>query len=572
MRTLTASLLATSLLAACGTETESSTAKDAPPAPLVMEDGKSDVADRVQILGALGADEPVTGAFEEDLQLDAYTALLRAGSTVDIEVTHRGTAARLDTTLYVFGPRQAGGGFGGSAIAFDDDSGWGLHSRLRGLQVEAGGEYLVVVGTYSNRARGHYRLLMTCPDGACEGALPEPPAQCPAGVADGVRACADAWIADASAEPGTPVPDAATALDGCLDAEPFAEAWDAWCGATRDPSCQLPYEVAYEALRPLCAAAVAPPTGCVFGARYFDLDRTRGLSITGRETLTASTPLDGITARQIVTAVRQSAFDDLEDVDAAFGFVDAGEINKVTVWDETGGRVFEVYEYGAGDNSFGGYFAAGSPDLVASIADGDVSDCRVAPGPRVQACAENADCGEGLRCMGAFEGAGRCQDPSVRPGDGAPCTSEMACPGDGALWCAGEEWGEGFCLPAWMQDHFADEPADGYARIPDGDDGGLVRTVRVDGLATVSMGVRIRLEVQHDAPSQLRVTLTNPIGTEAVIPVGEARGWIDLDTSVMGFPGDEDVNGDWQLRIVDESAGSTGVLYGWTLTVGSRWD
>ncbi len=161
-------LFASTALFACATDD----ADDA--ATPDLGGGKADATDRVIDRGALALETASTGAFTEDLQFDGYRLAVRDGAVVRIEITHAGTASKLDTTLFVYGPCDADG-CGTEALAFDDDSGWSRHSRLRGLELD-GGEYLVVVGTHDARGRGHYRLLTTCENDACEPLPPEPAA------------------------------------------------------------------------------------------------------------------------------------------------------------------------------------------------------------------------------------------------------------------------------------------------------------------------------------------------------------------------------------------------------------
>ena len=131
-----------------------------------LTDGKADVADRVVAAAPLQFEAAVTGAFDEDLQFFGHALEVRAGAEVRLDVTHAGTASKLDTTMFVYGPRTAAGGYGTEAIAFDDDAGWGRHSRLD-MVFDQAGEYLVVLGTHDGRGRGRYRLLATCDDDAC---------------------------------------------------------------------------------------------------------------------------------------------------------------------------------------------------------------------------------------------------------------------------------------------------------------------------------------------------------------------------------------------------------------------
>ncbi|MBC8073894.1 MAG: proprotein convertase P-domain-containing protein [Deltaproteobacteria bacterium] len=162
-------LLATACLLACSAEDGEGAVVPQ------LGSGKADAVDHVTDRGALAFDAPSTGSFVEDLQFEGYRLAVRDGASVRVEVTRAGTASKLDTTLFVYGP-CVDGQCGTEAIAFDDDSGWSRHSRIRNLELE-GGEYLVVVGTHDARGRGNYRLLTTCENGEC-APLPPAPAAC----------------------------------------------------------------------------------------------------------------------------------------------------------------------------------------------------------------------------------------------------------------------------------------------------------------------------------------------------------------------------------------------------------
>jgi hypothetical protein len=134
-----------------------------------------------------------------------------------------------------------------------------------------------------------------------------------------------------------------------------------------------------------CAGDGCQPTeppidtsACLFGTTYNELSQPRSdLQIVGREQLYASTPLTALGAAQVVLAVQQSSHDDVTTPTEAFAAVDEGEINRVHVWDARARRSFVAYEYGAGDNSYGGIFHRESTELAASIHDGDLYDCHV---------------------------------------------------------------------------------------------------------------------------------------------------------------------------------------------------
>lgn len=70
-----------------------------------------------------GAEAAVSATFAEDLEFHGYTLEVSAQAVVELELTHQGSRMGLDTTLYVYGPRAAGGGYGVDQVAFDDDAG-----------------------------------------------------------------------------------------------------------------------------------------------------------------------------------------------------------------------------------------------------------------------------------------------------------------------------------------------------------------------------------------------------------------------------------------------------------------
>jgi subtilisin-like proprotein convertase family protein len=157
-------------------------------------------------------------------------------------------------------------------------------------------------------------------------------------------------------------------------------------------------------------------------------------------------------------------------------------------------------------------------------------------------------------------------------GEQSSCHTDEPCDISQGLVCAGLSFGdEGICFPAWMRGNFAE--ADLELDVPDGDDEGITRTVMVYGLASVDMDVQLDLAVSHPDQSELRVTLTNPAGTEVTVFDGETGpGSLVFDGPVFGFSGDEGINGPWTLRVVDTTPGGSGTLHHWTLRLGSRFD
>jgi hypothetical protein len=171
---------------------------------------------------------------------------------------------------------------------------------------------------------------------------------------------------------------------------------------------------------------------------------------------------------------------------------------------------------------------------------------------------------------GAFEVEVVCDEaePVELAGEGDECDADDAC-ADG-LVCAGATTGYGLCNPDWMRDTFFWTA--GPVAIPDGDADGLEVTLPVSGLASVSTDVQVSLLINHPAPSDLVVTLTNPDTTEAVVIEDATAPIVLQDINVFGFPGDESVNGPWTLRVTDEVRGDAGELIDYSLTLTSRWD
>lgn len=557
-------------LTACGTDTVGEPADalktNAAAQPPSLA-GKADVGQRVSLRGelALGSDQP--GEFTADLQFDAYPITVRAGAVIDVEITQRGTTRALDPTLFIYGPLRDGE-YGDAALAYDDDAGWGPYPRLRGLRLEAGGQYLVVVGTHDARGRGRYNLRADCPGGDCAVA-PEPlPDTCPPSVAAGVRAC----VADQLSDPDAPFGSAAEAREACLDAEPLARGYDAACAAGEPAGCGLPYFEVWAPLAQACREALAgddAPTGeCLLGSVYRDHRTMPGLVVVSSTKLYGPDGLDTVTADQILDAVRQSAWSDVPDVATAFGAVDQREVNRTELYDVSNQQGLVVYEYGAGDNSYGAYYLLNAATRVANIHDGDIENCRVFRGPFGGLCDGDSVCAGALTCVGrsAERTQGRCLEanPPAISGDGQGCDAQTPCPAGAGLVCAGISRGAGLCGPAWMRETFVDATSSVVA------DGMLTRTLSVTGLASADTDVWLSGTLIGEPGGRLRVTLENPSENEVLVFDGDFEGWFDFgDVTIRGFSGDESVNGSWILRIVGAEGAA---LEGWRLTVGSRWD
>ncbi len=124
---------------------------------------------------------------------------------------------------------------------------------------------------------------------------------------------------------------------------------------------------------------------CLVGSTFNDT-RTLvhgALIAQGRTRLTVDSELTEGMKAQIVAAVRESSHDDVTTWQEAFDRVDQNEVLRYRYYDTLVGRPLYAFEYGAGDNSYGAFFTAESATPVASIHDGDIEGCTLAP----RACA-----------------------------------------------------------------------------------------------------------------------------------------------------------------------------------------
>lgn len=115
---------------------------------------------------------------------------------------------------------------------------------------------------------------------------------------------------------------------------------------------------------------------CLFGDSFRELYQNEAFELTPDEWITDEAQLGTELERaQLVAAVQQSSHSDVTTVAEALARVDEHEVRRVWFKERTSGRAFVVYEYGAGDNSYGAYFVRGELPVVAQIHDGDLLAC-----------------------------------------------------------------------------------------------------------------------------------------------------------------------------------------------------
>jgi hypothetical protein len=162
----TATLLLAVLLPACG-------AKGADPDPrLGLDDGAADRAsDQAVLSGKLAVGVPLTASFDRS-SYHLHEVSLAAGARVRVSLAGEPDRA-LDTTLRLYGPRDASGRLPDAWSAYDDDSGPGSSALVESFVAPASGTYGALAATFAGRpAPGEvYHLLVECLDAACTPAV-----------------------------------------------------------------------------------------------------------------------------------------------------------------------------------------------------------------------------------------------------------------------------------------------------------------------------------------------------------------------------------------------------------------
>lgn len=568
-------------------------------------DGKLDSFRNPTDHGRIGFDRPEAAELTADAGFHAWTFNLEAEADVLLRTDIAMPGGRnVDTVLYLY--REGARGFGRAITSNDDAPGTLFSSISRRLEA---GRYRVLVKGYTARTRGPFSLSVTCSGAGCgtppvdaclfgssfyelrmatrprittqqvltAADLPTLPETLRAQI---VLAVQQSSHTDVSTAEG-----ALMRVDGGevnrfeLYDDVGARTFTAIEYGAGDNS----YGAIFAARSTDIAASIhdgdfidcnVGTEVCRLGTTYRAFAEADQLLSEDERVITQASEVSGVRAMQLLVAVRE-AYEEVSTVEAALAAVDGGEINEVIRRDPETRALYIAYEFGAGDNSYGAIFAGDDVVPVARVNDADLHDCRVL-GPAIAApegevCGGTVACGANLRCEGFVEEVGgRCVTRIPAPGVDLPCSTAVPC--GAGLFCSSLTRGpEGFCRPSWMRGTFDGGAVN--ARIPDGAAAGQTFPVTVFGLATVDTDVELSFAIAHARPSDVRVVLVNPGGTEVVVVDGTGLTGTRIEgTRSVGLSGDESVNGTWQLRVVDTRRGTVGTLERWSLVVGSRWD
>lgn len=116
-------------------------------------------------------------------------------------------------------------------------------------------------------------------------------------------------------------------------------------------------------------AAAAKSTALDAGTFNDFLDQ---VTTTKRTDVTSASTVDALLTKQLIAACHQSSYTDVKTLADAFEAVDQGEFVVRQVKDKKTGETYTAVDYGAGDNTYGAIFKAGSSKPVVGIHDGDL--------------------------------------------------------------------------------------------------------------------------------------------------------------------------------------------------------
>lgn len=116
-------------------------------------------------------------------------------------------------------------------------------------------------------------------------------------------------------------------------------------------------------------AAAAKSTALEAGTFHEFLDQ---VTTTSRADITSASTVDALLSKQLIAACHQSSYTDVKTLADAFEAVDQGEFVVRQVKDKKTGETYTAVDYGAGDNTYGAIFKAGSSKPIVGIHDGDL--------------------------------------------------------------------------------------------------------------------------------------------------------------------------------------------------------
>ncbi len=386
--------------AGCFEEAVDKGAEDAVPA-----DGKLDSFQGPTDHGALALGATADGFLTAEAKYHTWTFALTGNASVHA-YTHPQLTARsmTDTVLYLYKRGPSGWG---SYIARNDDDGGNVFSSV--LKDLGAGDYRLLVKGYAAATRGQFALTVDCEGAGCSAAP-----TCLFGATFGdllagtaTRVTGDRELHAADPESAldqqrivvavqqsahtdvTTVEQAFAAVDQQvirrvdLYDEAGARAFVAFEYGAGDNSYGAVFGYGSATLASKIhdgdlEACSARAQVCALGADWSATRASAAFSRTSARVITAASQLAGANATDALAAIRV-AYPEATSLANGLTRVDGKQLNLVELKHTATGTSLRAFEYGAGDNSYGALFKAGTTTRVATIVDLTYYDCSFAP-------------------------------------------------------------------------------------------------------------------------------------------------------------------------------------------------
>ena len=366
----------------------------------VPEDGKLDSFQRPTDHGEIPFGSLTTAKLTAGEQHHTWTLSLSAGAHLHASTSRVPHAASIDTVLYLY---KFNGTSWGSYIARNDDDGRNHWSSIdRDLEA---GEYRVLVKGYSASTKGSFNLTVDCDGAGCA-----PSATCVFGSSYGdiegnpllvttskQRLTSPTGLSDLDKQRIIIALHQSSHTDVTTVEEAFAAADQGEVNVVRlyEPAAARTYTAIEYGAGDNSYGAIfywdttdlvtnihdgdlehctVKPEVCLMGSSWNDLKNDPAFTRTSSRVVTQASELSGVAAQQAYKAIKV-AYDDATDLADGLTKIDDGGLNVITLAHTTSGASVDVFEYGAGDNSYGEVFRAGTVTPAAEIHDLDFYGC-----------------------------------------------------------------------------------------------------------------------------------------------------------------------------------------------------
>ncbi|MFT3692056.1 MAG: hypothetical protein QM831_02865 [Kofleriaceae bacterium] len=371
----------------------------------VPDDGKEDSFAKPTDHGAIAFGTAASASLSSSAQYHSWTFSLSGSASITAATQRAAHAATLDTVLYLY--KKTASGTWGAYIARNDDAAKGnVLSKL--TETLDAGDYRVLVKGYNASVKGAFGVEVDCSGAGCAAAQ----AGCLFGdsqddfnsmtdanllqnkstftyaqyMAANLGAVMDQRIIagiNASANQVTTVQDAFAAADqGEIDINHIYDL----AGARAFIAIQYgagdnPYGAIFSATDATEVAALRDSdiddctvdhATCDLHQNYGDFKADAAWVKQSTKTVTAASQLSGTQATNALAAIKV-AYSDATTLAQGLTEIDAGGLVVATY--KNGSEAVETYDYGAGDNTYGAIYVAGTTTLAAEIHDGDFYGC-----------------------------------------------------------------------------------------------------------------------------------------------------------------------------------------------------